>query len=77
MPNFESGVASYITGYATVEVHFPVDKRGNLDVSCNQCPYFGRSSKTCQLNKQVVNYPDKYIGASCPLEFTGESEEMV
>jgi hypothetical protein len=77
MPNFESGVSSYITGYATVEVHFPVDKRGNSDVSCNQCPYYGRSSKTCQLNKQVVNYPDKYIGASCPLEFTGESEEMV
>jgi hypothetical protein len=75
MPNFENGVASYITGYATVEVHFPVDKRGNSDVSCNQCPYFGRSSKTCQLNKEVVHFPEKYIGYKCPLSFDGVIEE--
>ena len=27
MPDFESGVASYIHGQATVDVYFPVDKR--------------------------------------------------
>lgn len=72
MPDFESGVSSYIKGRCIVEVNFPVDKRGNADVSCEQCPYYGRTSKTCQLNKQVVHYPSKFIGVSCPLTFDGE-----
>lgn len=67
MPNFDSGVSAYITAKATVYVNFPVDSKGHADISCNQCPYYGRNSKTCQLNKQVVHYPDKYIGACCPL----------
>lgn len=72
MPNFESGVASYIKGRCLVEVNFPVDTKGRSDVSCNQCPYYGRSSKTCQLNKEVVHFPEKYIGVNCPLAFDGE-----
>lgn len=76
MANFDSGVKSYIKGRCMVEVGFPVDWKGKSDVSCNQCPYYGRSSKTCQLNKQLVNFPDTHIGAHCPLEFTGEMEEQ-
>ena len=72
MPNFDSGVSSYIKGRCTVEVNFPVDSRGKADVCCNQCPYYGRSSKTCQLNKQVVHYPDNKIGYACPLNFVEE-----
>lgn len=75
MPNFDSGVSSYITAVCTVVVNFPVDSRGHADVSCNQCPYFGRSSKTCQLSKRVVHYPDKYIGVDCPLIFEDSEEE--
>lgn len=75
MANFDSGVSGYIKGQCLVEVNFPVDSRGNADVSCEQCPYYGRTSKTCQLNKQVVHYPAKYIGAFCPLIFNGEVEE--
>lgn len=74
MPNFDSGVSSYIKGSCIIEVNFPVDHKGNADVSCNQCPYYGRTSKTCQLNKSVVNYPEKYIGVNCPLIMTGEIE---
>ncbi len=74
MPTFDSGVSAYIKGRCTVEVNFPVDAKGHADVSCNQCPFYGRTSKTCQLNKHVVNYPEKYIGAQCPLDFTGEIE---
>ena len=36
--SFEDGVRKYITGYALIEVHFPVDDRGNADISCRQCP---------------------------------------
>lgn len=74
MACFDSGVASYIIGKTEITVGFPVDDRGRADVSCNQCPYYGRSSKTCQLNKSIVHYPDKYIGFNCPLVFEGEGE---
>jgi hypothetical protein len=75
MADFSSGVKGYIKGHCTIEVGFPVDWKGKADVSCNQCPYFTRAYKTCQLNKQLVNFPDTHIGAHCPLEFTGEMEE--
>lgn len=67
MANFDSGVASYIEAYAVVTVHFPVDSKGHADISCNQCPYYGRNSKTCQLTKSVVHFPEKFVGRECPL----------
>ena len=68
MTSFDSGVASYIHAQAKVDVFFPVDARGNADISCSQCYYFRRNYKTCGLNGEVCQYPEKYVGASCPLE---------
>ena len=68
MPDFESGVAGYIHAHATVHVHFPIDAKGNADISCNQCNFFRRQSSTCGLNGQPCAYPNKYVGAWCPLE---------
>ncbi len=68
MPNFESGVKSYVIGIATVRVNFPVDFKDNADVCCYQCHFFSRNNGVCQLNKEVVAYPQKYVGANCPLE---------
>lgn len=68
MANFDSGVASYIHAQAKVDIFFPVDFKGNADISCNQCYFFRRSYKTCGLNGEVCQYPEKYVGASCPLE---------
>lgn len=67
MSYFESGVASYIRGYAVVEVNFPVDEKGRADISCYQCPYFSRNNGMCQLSKSIVAYPQRYVGQSCPL----------
>lgn len=67
MANFESGVASYIKMTATVTVNFPVDFKGNADVCCAQCFYFRKNYRTCGLNGQICEYPDKYIGSQCPL----------
>ena len=75
MADFSSGVKSYIKGRCTIEVGFPVDWKGKADVCCGQCPYFTRAYKTCQLNKQLVHYPESHIGGACPLECTGEMEE--
>ena len=74
MFEYGSGVSGYVKGFCMVEVHFPISLSGKADISCNQCPYYGRTSKTCQINKQVVNYPDKYIGGNCPLNIEGEVE---
>lgn len=71
MPNFESGVSGFIKGFCRVEVNFPIDGKGRADVCCEQCPYYGRTSKTCQINKQVVHYSNK-LGFFCPLQFSGE-----
>ena len=68
MASFDSGVASYIHAQAKVDVYFPVDARGNADISCNQCYYFRRQSRSCALNGEICQYPEKYVGASCPLE---------
>lgn len=75
MADFSDGVKGYINTSAIVHVAFPIDWRGNADVSCNQCPYFGRNSKTCQLTKSVVHYPEKYIGYDCPLTADEENNK--
>lgn len=67
MANFESGVADYVRTYAVVEVNFPVDFRGNADISCMQCKFFSRNNGICQLTKSIVAYPNKYVGQDCPL----------
>ena len=75
MPNFESGVASYIKGVATVEVFFPVDKNGKAFVSCSMCPYFAKYDSKCKLNDSLCHFPERYTGANCPLTYTGEIEK--
>lgn len=67
MPNFDTGISSYIKTYAVVEVNFPVDERGRADISCYRCPFFYRNSSRCQLNEQLVAYPERFVGDKCPL----------
>lgn len=68
MPNFDSGVTGYVVGEYTVRVYFPIDNKGEPDISCKQCPYYRISSRTCALNGEVVAYPEKFVGQKCPLE---------
>lgn len=68
MANFESGVASYVIGRATVTVGFPVDFKGNAEIACKHCPFFIRATQKCALNQEMVNFPEKYVGTKCPLE---------
>lgn len=68
MANFDSGVAYYIKATATVEVYFPVDKKGNSEICCRMCPYLSADSRICRLNSSIVEYPKTNIGGKCPLE---------
>ena len=74
MANFDSGVAKYIKGVAVVKVGFPVDFKGNAEIACKHCPYLERSKQRCALNKEIVNFPDRYVGDKCPLERLEEEE---
>lgn len=67
MPSFESGVASYIKAEAIIKVNFPVDEKGRAEIACKHCPYLSSNERMCQLNKEPVAYPNKYVGDMCPL----------
>ena len=68
MADFESGVKSFIKGKAEIEVNFPVDFKDKADISCRHCPYLSSNERMCQLNKQPVQYPSRFVGAYCPLK---------
>lgn len=67
MARFESGVASYVKAEAVIKVNFPVDEKGRAEIACKHCPYLSSNERMCQLNKEPVAYPNKYVGDMCPL----------
>ena len=77
MANFDSGVKGYIKAVATVEVLFPIDWRDNAEIACKHCQFYSANSRTCALNKKIVNYPERYVGEFCPLEEVKEEIENV
>ena len=74
--SFESGVSSYVIGTAVVEVSFPVDRKGNADVSCSQCFFYREASRRCGLTGQISEYPNKYVGSHCPLEIAERGDSV-
>lgn len=76
MLEFSRGVKGYIRAHALVEVTFPVDFRDNAEVNCYQCKFFRRNYRSCGLNGEICEYPDKYIGSHCPLTFYVEEENQ-
>ena len=67
MANFESGVSDYVKTYAIVNVNFPVDEKGRAEIMCKHCPYLSSNERMCQLNKEPVAFPNRYVGDKCPL----------
>lgn len=74
MGKFDSGVKRYIKARAVVEVGFPVDWRGSVEIACKHCNFFDRAKQRCNLTQQVVNFPDRFVGECCPLEPVEEME---
>lgn len=64
----DSGVSRFVTASCTITVNFPVDEKGREYVACRYCPYFSPNSRYCQLNKEIPAFPDKNVGAFCPLD---------
>ena len=67
MARFDSGVARYIVAKAEVKVFFPVDYKGREEIACKHCQFYVRATQKCGLNSEIVNYPEHFIGAGCPL----------
>ncbi len=76
MANFETGISGYVRTKATVYVSFPIDHKGNRHECCDRCEfhYSGRSGITCALSGELLLFPDKYVGAKCPLNVITEDE---
>lgn len=75
VPRGESGVKAYITGTATVTATFPIDFRGNAIVDCAHCLFWRSSTRRCGLNNLIPEFPERYIGSQCPLNF--EEDEVI
>lgn len=73
MPNLDDGTSGYLKGTASVATYFPIDRKGTAYIACEACRFYRRSSKRCGLTDEVIPWPDKYTGRSCPL--TLEEEE--
>lgn len=73
-PRIDSGVSAYVIGTATVKASFPIDFHGNPYVCCALCVFYRPSSRRCSLTDAVCEYPDKYIGSQCPLDFDKEDK---
>ena len=67
MAHFESGVSSYVRTEAVVKVNFPIDEKGREEIACKYCQYLSSNERMCQLNKEPVAYPNKYVGSECTL----------
>ena len=75
MGKLDSGVKRYIMTQATVTVGFPVSWRDSTEIACKHCRFFERAKQRCWLTQDVVNYPDQYVGDTCPLEIIEEEGE--
>ena len=67
--HFESGVKRYIAAVAVVEMRFPVDFKDRSYVCCDQCDFYSRSGKRCNLTRKVCEFPEKYVASHCPLQW--------
>ena len=70
--SLETGVKRFIKARAMIEVAFPVDWNERKYVCCVQCPYLSSNKRMCQLNKQPVQFPQRYVGYNFPLAIIEE-----
>ena len=68
MANFDSGCKGFVVMECTVRVNFPIDWKDRAEVACKHCPYLSSNERMCQLNKEPVAYPNRYVGDKCPLQ---------
>ncbi len=68
----DTGVSGYVHARASVDVYFPIDRKGNAVVCCTQCDQYVSSTRRCGLTHKVCEFPEKYVSGYCPLEIVEE-----
>lgn len=75
MADFTDGVKDYVIATAVIKNFFPIDLKGNADISCYQCRFFSRNSGICQITKEITPFPQRFIGMNCPFRNNEEDRE--
>jgi hypothetical protein len=70
----DENVRAIVDIAAGLNVYFPIDDKGRQEVACKHCPYLSSNERMCQLNKEPVAYPTRYVGDKCPLIEIEEKE---
>lgn len=70
-----SGVRGYIKASCVAQNSFPVDMKGNAWVDCAHCRFYRQTARRCGLTGEIPAFPERYIGADCPLDF--EEDEVI
>lgn len=73
MKGFETGVQDYLNVSVTMNIAFPIDRRGVARIACNYCPLF--SVKRCVRTGEVIVDPEQYVGRFCPIKEETEGRE--
>ena len=75
MSVLDNGVKEFIMTRAVITVGFPVGFSGATEINCFHCKFFTHSSGVCQITKEVSEFPQRYVGSHCPLEFIDEERK--
>ena len=73
MADYSQGVPGYLLGKCEVYNHFPINKRGEVDLCCEHCRFYVMRSRRCFLTDELQHYPERDRGMNCPLELEEET----
>jgi len=73
MSDYPEGIPDYMVGRGEVINYFPINRRGEVDHTCDQCDFFYRRERTCFITKELIAYPDRDVGRKCPLQLEAYS----
>lgn len=63
---FESGIDDYIHIPITVDITFPITKKGEPVIACDFCKMY--TGRKCMLTEEVILNASQYVGYNCPLK---------
>ena len=70
MGRFETGISDFVHFPITLDITFPIDRKGNPIIACEYCQLF--TGRRCTVTEEVIYGAEKYVGFHCPLKQTKE-----
>lgn len=63
---FESGISDYLHFPITLDITFPLDRKGNAYICCEYCKLF--TGRRCAVTEEVILDEKNFVGYNCPLK---------